>query len=174
MAVRAKYSHRPIGSARIARGVSQGSAAGHFASSCAPVRDGSGMGHAQPEAMQTTTDAKLRLYIRRTQLLSRYHDELRHTEELTPGGPGDVADHADDDWSARVLSTLSESDLYELDEVTAALHRIEIGTYGTCSACGDSIEEKRLETLPAAALCRDCASLSEQARPRWTMSVESD
>jgi RNA polymerase-binding transcription factor DksA len=37
--------------------------------------------------------------------------------------------------------------------VTAALGRIEAGTYGACSICGNPIEEARLAADPAAATC---------------------
>ena len=41
----------------------------------------------------------------------------------------------------------------ELNDVEHALRRIDVGTYGTCEACGRPIEEERLEAVPAARLC---------------------
>jgi DnaK suppressor protein len=43
-----------------------------------------------------------------------------------------------------------------LTEVQQALARIENGTYGICSNCGQPIPEKRLEALPWATLCLVC------------------
>jgi RNA polymerase-binding transcription factor DksA len=40
-----------------------------------------------------------------------------------------------------------------LDEVDAALIRLEAGTYGLCEVCGNPIGEARLEAMPAARLC---------------------
>ena len=40
----------------------------------------------------------------------------------------------------------------------AGLDRIDQGTYGHCANCGKDIEEKRLEAVPYAAVCIDCAS----------------
>jgi DnaK suppressor protein len=40
-----------------------------------------------------------------------------------------------------------------LDEVDAALQRLEDGTYGTCEVCGKPIGAARLEAMPAARLC---------------------
>jgi RNA polymerase-binding transcription factor DksA len=40
-----------------------------------------------------------------------------------------------------------------LDEVDAALKRLEDGTYGICEVCGKPIGEPRLEAKPAARLC---------------------
>jgi RNA polymerase-binding transcription factor DksA len=41
-------------------------------------------------------------------------------------------------------------------EVDAALARIDAGTFGRCTACGEPIAEARLDALPWAALCIDC------------------
>jgi len=43
-----------------------------------------------------------------------------------------------------------------LNEVTAALAKIENGTYGVCDNCGKNITKKRLEALPWATLCKEC------------------
>lgn len=43
-----------------------------------------------------------------------------------------------------------------LAEVQQALARIENGTYGICTNCGQPIPEKRLEAIPWASLCVTC------------------
>ena len=43
-----------------------------------------------------------------------------------------------------------------LGEVQQALERIENGTYGMCTNCGQPIPEKRLEAIPWASLCVTC------------------
>ncbi len=45
-----------------------------------------------------------------------------------------------------------------LVEVQQALARIDNGTYGMCSNCGQPIPEKRLEAIPWATLCLTCES----------------
>lgn len=40
--------------------------------------------------------------------------------------------------------------------VVAALHRIDLGTYGTCVDCGGAVPEGRLEAKPEAARCVAC------------------
>jgi RNA polymerase-binding transcription factor DksA len=40
-----------------------------------------------------------------------------------------------------------------LEEVEAALARLEAGNYGLCEVCGKPIGEARLEAMPAARLC---------------------
>ena len=45
-----------------------------------------------------------------------------------------------------------------LAEVQPALVRIENGTYGICTNCGQPIPEERLEAIPWATLCVTCES----------------
>ncbi|MEX2323432.1 MAG: TraR/DksA C4-type zinc finger protein [Acidimicrobiia bacterium] len=45
-----------------------------------------------------------------------------------------------------------------LAQVEEALVRIDAGSYGTCEGCGSAIPVARLDALPHAKLCVDCAS----------------
>jgi DnaK suppressor protein len=45
-----------------------------------------------------------------------------------------------------------------LDDVERALAKMDEGTFGTCENCGNAIAEPRLEAMPAAKQCIDCAS----------------
>ncbi|HYL53055.1 MAG TPA: TraR/DksA C4-type zinc finger protein [Acidimicrobiia bacterium] len=45
-----------------------------------------------------------------------------------------------------------------LQDIDAALGKIEQGTYGLCESCGRPIADARLEAMPAARLCIACAS----------------
>lgn len=49
-----------------------------------------------------------------------------------------------------------------LDQIEAALERIEEGTYGTCLDCNCKISKSRLNAIPYAALCIKCASERER------------
>jgi sigma-B regulation protein RsbU (phosphoserine phosphatase) len=49
-----------------------------------------------------------------------------------------------------------------LDEVDAALARIDAGTYGLCEVCHDTIEEDRLMADPLVRFCLDHLSQAEQ------------
>lgn len=57
-----------------------------------------------------------------------------------------------------VLEELDVSTLQELNDIQAALGRIEAGTYGSCTHCGEPIGDRRLEALPYAATCVSCAT----------------
>ena len=47
-----------------------------------------------------------------------------------------------------------------LEEVAAAITRLDNGTYGTCESCGVAINPARLEAMPASRFCIDHASRS--------------
>jgi RNA polymerase-binding transcription factor DksA len=45
-----------------------------------------------------------------------------------------------------------------LEDVEAAISKLEGAGFGTCEGCGQSIAADRLEAKPAARLCMECAS----------------
>jgi DnaK suppressor protein len=51
----------------------------------------------------------------------------------------------------------------EIAAVKAALARIDEGSYGQCARCGEAIGDKRLEAMPEAALCINCAREAEKS-----------
>lgn len=61
---------------------------------------------------------------------------------------------------ARLLSVMKALRA-NLRWVNRALPKMELGTYGTCERCGNSIPIERLEALPWAILCVDCARRGE-------------
>ncbi len=56
-----------------------------------------------------------------------------------------------------VARTLLASEEQILGEATAALERLDAGTFGTCEACGRPIAKARLDALPYARTCTRCA-----------------
>ncbi len=67
------------------------------------------------------------------------------------------ADTATETVGREVDYTLEENSSNVLREIDAALERIDAGTYGTCQACGRTVEPERLEYLPWATLCAEDA-----------------
>src|SRR5437773_1341890 len=45
-----------------------------------------------------------------------------------------------------------------LADIDNALAKLDAGTYGTCERCGKPVGADRLEAMPAARLCIQCAS----------------
>lgn len=66
----------------------------------------------------------------------------------------DMATAREDD---EVLEATGISGQHELRQISAALARLDDGTYGACAKCGAEISEARLNTLPYTPHCRNCA-----------------
>jgi DnaK suppressor protein len=49
---------------------------------------------------------------------------------------------------------------HQLDDVNAAISKLDAGTYGICDRCGNDIGADRLEFRPMSVLCIDCKSKS--------------
>jgi DnaK suppressor protein len=61
---------------------------------------------------------------------------------------------------ARLLSVMKAL-RSNLRWVERAITKMDLGTYGVCERCGNPISVERLEALPWAILCIDCARLGE-------------
>lgn len=94
--------------------------------------------------------------------LARDQRELGHADETdVPGGPMPSTDDEENDGQQEVeLGVIAnESDL--LNEVRAALDRIDAGTFGRCEGCGKAITRSRLKAIPYARTCAKCAKMSQ-------------
>ena len=63
-----------------------------------------------------------------------------------------MADLGTDTMEREKAFLFAEQKRSRLAEVGEALKRIENGTFGVCSSCGEPIPSRRLERLPAASL----------------------
>lgn len=71
---------------------------------------------------------------------------------------GDAADVASDAIDRTLLDSLSAQDAERLQQIDGALNRIRQGRYGICIKCGKDIPEARLQAIPYAVMCVQCAS----------------
>jgi DnaK suppressor protein len=106
---------------------------------------------------QTMNQAKRRLTDRRLTLM-RVQEGLR-SDAAEPRGNG-LRDPLP--VSELLLTALSERERLELNEVNAALARIEEGSWGSCEQCGKPIGRSRLHALPEARRCIQCSSEDPQ------------
>lgn len=77
-----------------------------------------------------------------------------------------VKDSGDEALTAsmdNLQSSLTQSEVEELNQINAALSRIEHTEYGLCIDCGEAIAEKRLEHSPFSARCIVCQEELEQS-----------
>jgi RNA polymerase-binding transcription factor DksA len=83
------------------------------------------------------------------------------TDELRSPNNPDFEEQATEAEGDEVLEGLETSTLAEITQIRLALKRIGDGSYGECVTCGEPIGEKRLQALPYAAQCINCAAQSE-------------
>ena len=89
---------------------------------------------------------------------------LEETGDLAIGSGDHLADSATETYLRELDEGLEENAGHLLDEIDAALVRIDDGSYGLCSACGRPISEERLEAVPYATLCIDDKRALERSR----------
>jgi RNA polymerase-binding protein DksA len=76
--------------------------------------------------------------------------------------PIHMADLGTDNFEQEFTLSLLENEEQALDEIGAALDRIDKGTFGQCEECGKEIPRERLRALPYARRCVACARKLEQ------------
>jgi RNA polymerase-binding transcription factor len=64
------------------------------------------------------------------------------------------------DWESQA-SASSELTRRELEEIEAALRRIDEGNYGRCEACGGPMGLQRIRAIPEARFCLSCSGQRE-------------
>ena len=85
-------------------------------------------------------------------------DALRSAERDPEFEEGAQTEH-----EAFTLSRLGEAQRREIQQIDAAIQRIDAGEYGICRDCGQDIDLRRLGALPYALLCTECAARREGA-----------
>ena len=87
---------------------------------------------------------------------------LNKDHSKTTSMPHHMAELGSDNFDKEFTLSLVGTENDALDQIEAAIERIEDGTYGQCEECGVTIPEPRLEAIPYAALCVRCASQEEE------------
>lgn len=88
-----------------------------------------------------------------------YQESLRdyaHELSVFDNHPADVAS---EDYLRNLEASFRENDRCLLGEIDQALARLDRGEYGGCMECGKKIDPQRLEALPYARTCRQCAEI---------------
>ena len=71
--------------------------------------------------------------------------------------PMHLADLGTDTFMHDLNETLLENEQHLIAEITAAIRRIEDGTFGLCESCGTPIPETRISAMPYTRFCVSCA-----------------
>jgi DnaK suppressor protein len=95
---------------------------------------------------------------RLAELTERRERIARHTRHRDEPLPPDFAEQAVELENGETLVALDREVSAEIREIERALRRVEDGSYGACTECGDPISEQRLAALPFTSLCIECAN----------------
>lgn len=116
-----------------------------------------------PATTRLLSEQMLRRQAELRSMLQAANDAAMGTE-----GPGDVTDFKDvaaEDTRALIDEAAHAHAAGELAQIDMALRRVGAGTYGECEDCGEPIDERRLQTLPATAFCTACQAIHERPAP---------
>lgn len=75
--------------------------------------------------------------------------------------PIHMADIGSDNFEQEFTLSLMQNEGVALEQIEAALERIEDNVYGDCEECGAKIPKARLTAIPYATMCVKCASQTE-------------
>jgi DnaK suppressor protein len=118
---------------------------------------------AAPEMTQDRFEAlRTRLQGQRQEIVNMYHQDVRAGQELSDDGTEDIVDRANNAYNRELMFSLSDGERQMLLQIEAALDRMNAGTYGRCTNCGNNIHPLRLEAVPWARFCIDCQELAEK------------
>jgi len=101
--------------------------------------------------------AKAALLSKQQELMSRVERTHKHIYEKDEPVSAKFSEQATQMENAELVLALDEEGRMELNQIQHALTRIDNGDYFDCSACGKPIGEKRLEAVPFADKCINCA-----------------
>ena len=87
---------------------------------------------------------------------------LNKDHARTTSMPNHMAELGSGSFDQELTLSLLGNENDALDQIEAAIERIEDGTYGRCEECGKAIPKSRLDAIPYAAQCVRCASQREE------------
>ncbi len=97
----------------------------------------------------------------RDSIVERMEKLAKHTQHREEPIPQDFSEQAVSMENDETMVALEEELQANLSDVEAALARLEAGEYGQCRSCQEPISAARLDALPAAVLCIECASAAD-------------
>lgn len=113
-----------------------------------------------------------RLSRARAQATARY--ERARGEAYSDAGfdTGDEADAAVRDETATLYGAQAAREYERIQAIEAAMERLDDGTYGECSSCGEPIAIERLRAMPETTLCAaDAERLAHEREHRQNLGL---
>jgi DnaK suppressor protein len=110
------------------------------------------------ERSTEVSEVRRRLIARQQELSARqerlHADRRREAEPLSPDSP----DRAIQQENDAVVDSIEAAAETEMNNIVAALGRLDEGSYGICETCYGPIDERRLDAVPYAVQCQSCAA----------------
>ncbi len=108
---------------------------------------------------------KKQLLQKKTALIDVVHKAESYGREVEAEGEAmDMADRASKSYTKEFMFSLSNLERQLIILVEEALERIQDGSYGECTHCGEIVGRRRLEAVPWALLCVHCQEMKESGR----------
>lgn len=118
---------------------------------------------AAPDLTQDLFDTlRARLLEQRQEIVNMYNQDVRAGQESTDEPTEDIVDRANNSYNRELMFSISDSERQLLLQIEDAINRMDAGTYGRCTNCGNTIHPLRLEAVPWARFCIDCQELAEK------------
>jgi len=120
----------------------------------------------RPLTKEELEQVKKRLLERKKELLNEIADilekEAKEEYQELIDAIREEGDIASAELQESTILALAEMRAKEVEQIDAAIERIENGQYGVCIDCGDWITPARLEALPYALRCKECQEKAEK------------
>ena len=99
-------------------------------------------------------------------VLNRKRDEIlkivkKKDSDVNLGEIGDEADVASQTFEREMMFEMTNGERMILDDIEAALRKIEKGDFGLCENCHKRISNQRLKAMPWARYCIQCQTRPE-------------
>ena len=101
-------------------------------------------------------DIKQDLLKKRQALMDEVQAKYAASREIGETNVPDLADVSSNAYSREMLLNLSEAHHRQMQDIDAALLRLDEGEYGVCAECGEDISPRRMEVRPFSRYCIDC------------------
>lgn len=109
--------------------------------------------------LQTQNTLRARMESKKQELERRLE---RIKTNVRRGYDADSGERAKEMEDSEVVDALGNEAREEVRKISAALVRIDDGSYGACLDCGEAIDAARLDAYPYAEDCIDCARQDER------------
>ena len=111
--------------------------------------------------VQTVTKFRNLLVAERERLLNNSKESIKNDLNVSTDDLPDEADLAASEITQSLTFELRNRERVMIAKINTALARIQEGSFGSCEACEEPIEKRRLEARPFSTLCVACQEQHE-------------